>query len=161
MHRLRCKERLPFFPARKKTATILLLISMFACGLFISADAGWIGITTYIELWIASYAIIYAGTCRYCTYFGKQCPIPLEGSMVHRFFKKKQSGFGYLQLLWATVVYLLRVLMPVIVIFIHRLYAWGLVFFAIFVLFWINHLWVAGCPHCINDECPLNPGRKT
>ena len=140
--------------------TIGLFVALFVCGLFISNGAGWEGLCTYMALWVASYGVIYAGTCRYCSYFGKQCPIPLEGSMVHRFLGKKENGFGYIQLFWAAVAYSLRILVPVIVIFTDRRYGWGVLFLAVFVLFWINHLWIAGCPHCVNDQCPLNPGSR-
>jgi hypothetical protein len=54
--------------------------------------------------------------------------------MVHRFFAKKDKGFGSTQLAWATVAYA-----------------------GVLLLFWIIHLRLIGCPNCINTACPLNP----
>ena len=50
----------------------------------------------YLALWGLSYPVIYAGACRYCAYYGKACPIPLEGSCVHYFFKKSFGPFFFL-----------------------------------------------------------------
>ena len=98
-----------------------------------------------------------AGTCRYCIYYGKKCPIPLEGSCVHKFFEKKKKSFGYMQLVWATVTYGFRVFLPVIFIFRYEMTGWGISYFSLLTVFWIIHLRFTGCPNCINVQCPLNP----
>ncbi len=139
---------------------MLFLGALFLTGLSISFFDGWGAASGYLVLWGISYVIIYAGTCRYCVYYGKKCPIPMEGSCVQRFFEKKESGFGWIQLFWATVVYLLRILVPAAIIIHDELLIWGCVYAAVLSLFWIIHLWVAGCPNCINAECPLNPDHR-
>jgi hypothetical protein len=151
------KERLSEFPPAKNYPSVLLLFGVFGCGLAISFYWNVAGAAAYLGLWGISYLVIYAGTCRYCVYYGKRCPIPLEGSCVHRFFEKKETGFGWLPLFWATLVYGLRVLVPVVIIFRYRLILSGTVYFFLLALFWIVHLRFTGCPNCANTGCPLNP----
>ena len=151
------KEKITEFPAEKNFFSMLFLSALFIIGLIISFFDGAKGFFSYLALWTASYFIIYAGTCRYCVYYGKKCPIPLEGSCVHKFFEKKDSGFGWIQLAWATVVYLLRILVPAVIIVRNELFIWGLVYVTILTFFWIVHLRYTGCPNCINVGCPLNP----
>lgn len=135
----------------------ILLGLVFAGGLGITWTQNIWAAGAYLVLWALSYLVIYAGTCRNCLYYGKKCPIPLEGSCVHKFFKKTDRPFGYLQLLWATAAYGFRVILPVIVIFRDRMVAWGILYFSTLSLFWIVHLRFTGCPNCINIQCPLNP----
>jgi|GEM_PF-83856 len=137
--------------------TVLLLAALFACGLAVSLHAGAVAALTYLLLWGVSYGVIFAGTCRYCAYYGKKCPIPLEGSCVDRLFTKKAGRFGYRQLLWATAAYGLRLLVPVWVILQYRMIGWGIAYAGLLAGFWIIHLRVTGCPNCINTACPLNP----
>lgn len=157
MLRPKRKEKIGEFSASTNYPGIILLTALFVCGLLILIDQGILFMAAYIILWILSYAIIYAGTCRYCVYYGKRCPIPLEGSCVHFFFEKSKKPFGYMQLVWATLVYILRILLPVTIIFKYNLLGWGILYFSLFALFWIIHLRVTGCPNCINIQCPLNP----
>lgn len=140
--------------------TAILLGLIFACGLEIVWTISIPTAVAYLGLWGASYLLIYAGTCRYCIYYGKKCPIPLEGSCVHRFFEKKEEAFGYSQLFWATAAYGFRVILPVIFIFRHQMIGWGVIFFTLLTLFWIIHLRFTGCPNCINTQCPLNPDHR-
>jgi len=151
------KGKLTEFRPENNLLSILFLGTLFLIGLIISSYDGLRGVTLYLGLWAISYFIIYAGTCRYCVYYGKKCAIPLEGSCVQRFFEKKDSGFGWIQLVWATVVYLLRILVPSVMIIRDRLMIWGLVYAVTLAIFWIIHLRFTGCPNCINIECPLNP----
>jgi hypothetical protein len=141
-----------------KLLTGLLLTGIFGVGLWISfkGGAGWGA--SYIFLWLVSYPVIYAGTCRYCTYYGKKCPIPMEGSRVQHFFEPAPGPFGYRQLAWALIAYVMRAAVPVVVIFTHAIYLMGFGFVMLFAAFWINHLRFSGCPNCINTACPLNPG---
>lgn len=157
MLRPKRKEKITEFSLSKNYASVILLISLFGCGLLILLNHGLLAIAAYLTLWIISYGVIYAGTCRYCAYYGKSCPIPLEGSCVHKFFEKKETSFGYMQLAWATVAYALRIMLPVLVIFRYELYGWGITYFSLLALFWIVHLRFTGCPNCINVQCPLNP----
>ena len=157
MLRPKRKEKIAEFSISKNLPGIVLLSALFVCGLLILINHGFLTIAAYLGLWLISYGIIYAGTCRYCDYYGKSCPIPLEGSCVHKFFKKKETSFGYIQLAWATVAYIFRTVLPVVVIFKYELYGWGIAYFSILALFWIIHLRFTGCPNCINVQCPLNP----
>lgn len=151
------KQNLAEFSADKNIFSIILLAALFLVGLTISFKYGLLCLIIYLLLWAVSYAIIYAGTCRYCVYYGKKCPIPLEGSCVHKFFKKKDTGFGWARILWATFVYLLRILVPLVIIIRDSLLVWGLSYTGTLVTFAMVHLWITGCPNCINIECPLNP----
>jgi hypothetical protein len=151
------KQLVSQFSPDKNGVTVVLLAALFIAGLMIALHHTFFGIAAYLGLWALSYVIIYAGTCRYCTYYGKKCPVPLEGSCVHHLFEKKESGFGWMQLVWATVVYILRILIPAIIMINEKLYTWGVVYLIIFLCFWIVHLRIAGCPNCMNAECPLNP----
>lgn len=162
MFRAKRKKKLNEFSAGDKMINSVLLLLLFITGLDISLQMGSQAVILYVVSWLLSFVVIYAGACRYCAYYGKSCPIPLEGGMVHRFFKKKDSGFGITQLAWAGVTYALRVIIPTIVAVKLGLIIEGIIFYFIFILFNILHSQVAGCPHCINRNCPLNPdfGRK-
>lgn len=142
-------------PGNYPTAVLLGLV--FACGLGVTWTRSLWAAALYLGLWAFSYPLIYAGTCRACVYYGKKCPIPLEGSCVHKFFKKSDRPFGFRHLFWATVAYGLRVILPVIVIFRDRMVTWGILYFSLLSLFWIVHLKFTGCPNCMNARCPLNP----
>lgn len=142
------------FPARGRRTPILLGL-LFACGLAVSGKLR--GMAAYLMLWALSYAVIYTGTCRNCAYYGVRCPIPLEGSEVHRFCAKGSGRFGYDALLWASVAYVLRVMLPLVIILRRRMLRTGILYSGLLGAFWINHLFVEGCPHCINTACPLNP----
>ena len=155
--RVRRKNRYEEFTIQNKLLNSILLVMLFTCGLYISHSMGIPAIIIYAALWVLSYIVIYAGTCRYCAYYGKGCPIPLEGSMAHRFFSKKEGGFGASQLGWAFVSYLMRIAVPMFIVFYQGMIIPGIIFFAIFSFFGIVHQQIAGCPNCINESCPLNP----
>lgn len=157
MLRPKRKAKLDRFSLKDKILTTLLLLALFVYGLLISLMYGWIGTACYLALWIISYPVIYAGACRYCDYYGESCPIPFEGGCVHRFFEKKPGGFGFMALIWATLAYGLRVVLPVVIIIKHQLYSAGIIYLGLFIAFWIVHLRFYGCPNCINTDCPLNP----
>ena len=74
------KNHLSEFPLKIKFPTALLMTLLFFIGFWVSTDMRLIGITFYLLLWLGSYGVIYAGACRDCVYYGKRCPIPLEGS---------------------------------------------------------------------------------
>jgi len=152
------KQHIKRFSISHNPITVILLGLLFLIGLAIAWQHSLGAALAYLGLWAVSYPVIYAGTCRYCAYYGNKCPIPLEGSCVHYFFEKKNPPFGLSQLLWATIAYALRVILPVIFIFKYEMTGWGIAFFAVLGGFWVVHLRFSGCPNCINTQCPLNPG---
>ncbi|WDP85798.1 MAG: hypothetical protein HUN05_12205 [Desulfobacter sp.] len=110
----------------------------------------------YLLFWFLSYGVIYAGTCKNCIYYGKSCPIPLEGSCVQHFFRPGRAGFGIQSLLWAVIAYVIRFCLPIFIIIRDQMIITGMGYLGILTLFWIIHLGFTGCPNCINDQCPLN-----
>jgi len=153
----RRKERIEVFePSRKRLTTTMLLL-FFIAGLVISILKGFRAAMAYIVMWLASYLVIFKGTCTRCAYYGKSCPIPLEGPLVKYFFKKSDKPFGYKALFWATVAYLMRIWVPSLVIIRDRRKAAGIIYYGMFKIFWVIHLRIIGCPNCINSACPLNP----
>ncbi|MGM0451992.1 MAG: hypothetical protein ACQERN_02350 [Thermodesulfobacteriota bacterium] len=144
------------FDLRQKWLTVLLLAGVFAAGMWLSFRFGGYGGLVYIALWIVSYPVIYAGTCRYCVYYGKKCPIPLEGSCVHYLFARSSQPFGFTRLIWATVAYLLRAVVPIAAMIHQAAFFGGAVYLLLLTAFWFVHLRITGCPHCINTTCPLN-----
>ncbi|MGC9324833.1 MAG: hypothetical protein ACP5G0_08830 [Desulfomonilia bacterium] len=145
------------FSESANPTTRVLLTVFFTLGLLISWRRRVFGTAAYLVAWLLSYGVIYAGTCRNCAYYGKPCPIPLEGSCVQVFVPRGDTRFGYGSLFWATSAYVMRVSVPAAILHADRLIAAGAAYTGILALFWINHLWREGCPNCINLECPLNP----
>lgn len=152
------KSRQSVFTPAINWPTLLLTGALFGAGLVISAHPGWVAAGVYLVLWGLSYPLIYAGACRYCAYYGKACPIPLEGSGVRFFFKKSDKPFGFSALVWATAAYGLRVAVPLAVVFKDGLVAAGAIYLGVLTAFWVVHLRIVGCPNCVNTACPLNPG---
>ncbi len=157
MFRAKRKNRYSAFDGGRNRLSGLLLAGLFGLGLWISSLMGLWGAAAYLLLWGVSYPVIYAGTCRYCAYYGKACPVPLEGACVHHFFSPRPGTFGFLQLFWALVAYFLRIIVPVVVIVLHAAYLPGLAYVLLLGAFWVVHLRITGCPNCINAACPLNP----
>jgi len=157
MLRAKRKNRYAEFPIRANWPTVLILAILFFLGLGISWDMKLPGAVLYGLLWVGSYLVIYMGTCRNCVYYGKRCPIPLEGSCVHYFVKPGKAPFGFAGLIWATLAYAMRVALPFFIIVRGNMMVVGSLYGGFLALFWVIHLYVTGCPNCINDECPLNP----
>jgi hypothetical protein len=153
----RRKHRLDEFKGREKTIAAILFAAFFTAGMALSMREGAGYSAAFVILWLASYFVLFAGACRKCVYYGKRCPVPLEGACVHRFFDKSATGFGFSALAFASAAYLLRVAVPVYIIISGAYYREGLVFLAVFILFWLAHLYWTACPHCVNAACPLNP----
>jgi len=154
------KGRLHNFDIKNNFLTVLLLTAFFFAGLVISLNLKIPGTVSYILCWVVSYLILFAGTCRNCVYYGRKCPIPLEGSCVNYFFKKGENQFGYISLLWATIAYVFRVCIPVYIIFTEQMIMFGAFYFFMLAIFWIVHLRFTGCPNCVNYQCPLNPEQE-
>ncbi len=140
--------------------SVLLLLALFVIGLVLAKHLGVIGVIGYLLLWVLSYVVIYAGACRYCVYYGKRCPVPLEGSLVNKLFKKSARKFNFNCLAWAGFGYLLRIAIPAWVIVVHGRFVEGVIYLAVFSGFWLAHGLISGCPHCANTACILNPDCK-
>ncbi|MEN6473143.1 MAG: hypothetical protein ABFD81_03945 [Syntrophaceae bacterium] len=151
------KHRYSEFPRQASRKAVFLLTAFFLLGMAISARRKIVGLAVYLLAWVLSYPVIYAGTCRKCPYYGKRCPIPLEGSCVGNFLARGAGSFGYAELFWAGVAYLLRMAVPAGIILLDRLRMLGSAYLGIVAAYWTNHLLVEGCPNCINSTCPLNP----
>lgn len=151
--------RISVFGWKDNIIEVIALFGLFGVGLHISSRYHPILLIVYLTLWVSSYFILYIGTCRYCAYYGKSCPVPLEGSLVCRVVKKSDKPFTFTALFYATIAYLLRVGVPLFVIVYKRLLIEGIIFVVLFILFWAFHLMYSACPNCINYDCPLNPGK--
>lgn len=152
------KTSLKEFTYKHSGITAVLMSVLFLYGLGLSVYQGFAAVCAYGVSWAVSYVILFAGACRHCPYYGKKCPIPLEGSCVHRFFERSPEPFGWRALFWATIAYGLRIAVPVFVFLQNRLMMNALVYFLVLSIFWVVHLRIAGCPNCTNHRCPLNPG---
>ncbi|PKL39652.1 MAG: hypothetical protein CVV44_05370 [Spirochaetae bacterium HGW-Spirochaetae-1] len=157
MFRVKRKAHRTEFSSRDTTGAAFLLASLFLMGLYLSWKGGPYHAALYILLWVLSYIVIYAGTCRHCAYYGKNCPVPLEGQCVHYFFKSSGKPFTFMALFWASVSYLLRVIVPAYILVVHAMVFFGAVYLGIFILYWFLHLRITGCSKCVNTGCPLNP----
>lgn len=157
MWKTKRKGRLANFDLRTRIVSSLILLALFGDGIVISSRHGVSVIGIYLALWILSYIVIFAGTCRYCVYYGKSCPVPLEGGCVHYLFEYGGEKFGLGALFWASVAYVLRICVPILIIVNDELWLAGGLYMALFVAFWMVHLLVTGCPNCLNRSCILNP----
>lgn len=157
MLKFRRKHFIQEFSTPTILKTVILLTMVFLLGLAISVKRGISGVVAYLLLWGFSYPVLYLGACRHCVYYGKRCPVPLEGSCVHHVVAKGTGNFGYTALFWASMAYLLRFMLPARIIVTERLVTQGAAYFGIVSAFWVNHLLVEACPNCINTACPLNP----
>ncbi len=151
------KKWLSAFSFREKIATLTLLSALFGYGLLISLHFSLLGFFLYLALWGLSFFLIYINACRRCPYYGKKCPVPLEGDCVQLFFGKSEKAFGWTSLVWALIAYCLRIALPTVIMIIEDKGVAGVFYYGLFALFWFVHLRVAGCPNCINTACPLNP----
>lgn len=154
---IRRKNVKPSYTLADNWLSVLMLLALFVIGLVLSKDLGIAGVIGYLVLWVLSYVLIYAGACRYCVYYGKRCPVPLEGSLVSKLFKKSDKKFNINCLVWASLAYTLRVAIPLWVIVFYGRFVEGAVYLAVFSGFWTIHMFFSGCPHCGNTACILNP----
>lgn len=152
------KAHLSAFGLKDNPVSVVSLIGLFLFGLYLSILLHSLLSIAYAGLWVASYLVLYYGTCRYCAYYGKSCPVPLEGSLVDRVVSKSDKPFGWMAIFYASLAYVLRIGIPVAALVEHQLVTEGVIFASLFVLFWTSHLCFTGCPNCINYGCPMNPG---
>ena len=146
------------FSWKDNILTRFALIALFLFGLYISIQYGFRSSIAYILLWVASYLILFAGTCRRCAYYGRACPIPLEGSLVCHVLPKSEKPFTWSAIFYASIAYVLRIGIPIAVIIRERLVLRGILFGLLFIIFWVANLFLSGCPNCVNYQCPLNSG---
>jgi hypothetical protein len=109
------KNRLSEFTIKEYGINGILLAILFLLGLFLSWKLSWLAGLLYLVFWAASYAALYAMTCRNCTNYGKSCPVPLEGCCVQRFFGRGEK-FGFMAGAGAVSAYFLRVCIPYVAI---------------------------------------------
>ena len=89
------KKQLAEFTIKEYAINAGLMAILFLFGLYLSWKLSTFAGMLYLLLWLASYPIIHATTCRHCVYHGKRCPVPLEGSCSHLIFDRGDN-FGIL-----------------------------------------------------------------
>ncbi len=154
------KGHIDRFSWKDNLLTRFALIALFLFGLYICIQYGFRSSIAYIILWVASYLVLFAGTCRRCAYYGKACPIPLEGSLVCHILPKSDKPFTWAAIFYASIAYVLRIGIPIAVIIKERLVIQGILFGLLLIIFWVAHLFFSGCPNCVNYQCPLNSGNN-
>ena len=89
--RAKRKAKLSEFTIKEYGINGGLMAILFLFGLFLSWKLSTFAGLLYVLLWVASYFIIHATTCRNCVYHGKQCPVPFEGSCSHLTFDTRKQ----------------------------------------------------------------------
>ena len=150
------KKRLSEFTIKEYGINAGFMFILFLFGLYLSWELSTFAGGLYVILWVASYFVIHATTCRNCVYHGKQCPVPLEGGCSH-LTSEPGNNFGILAGGGGLLAYFLRVCIPYVAI----LQAGSVMYFALYtgviMLFFYVLLYHTGCPNCINTKCPMNP----
>jgi hypothetical protein len=150
------KAKLSEFTIREYGINGGLMAILFLFGLFLSWKLSTFAVFLYLLLWVVSYPLIHATTCRNCVYHGKQCPVPLEGGCSHLTFDQG-NNFGLFAGVGGFLAYFLRVCIPYVAI----IQAGSVVYFALYtgviLLFFYVLLYHTGCPNCIQTKCPMNP----
>lgn len=154
------KQKLVEFTLKEYGINGLLLAALFLYGAFLSWNMSIISFLMYLLLWVGSFFVIHAITCRNCVYYGKKCPVPFEGSCADRFFSRG-SNFGIFSGFGALITYFLRVCIPYAVIIKSGSVLHFILYSALFALFFYVLLYHTGCPNCINTKCPFNPDFST
>ena len=137
-----------------------LMAILFLFGLFLSWKLSTFAGLLYVLLWVASFPLIHATTCRNCVYYGKQCPVPLEGGCSHLMFERG-NNFGVFAGLGGLVAYFLRVCIPYVAIIQAGSIMNFVLYTGVLALFFYVLLYHTGCPNCINTKCPMNPDFNT
>ena len=150
------KERLSEFTIKEYGVNGVLMMILFLFGLYLSWKLSTYAMLLYLFLWVASYFVIHATTCRNCAYYGKHCPVPFEGSCSHIIFSRGKN-FGLFTLVGASFTYILRICIPYVAIFHSGSILYFILYTVVFILFFYVLLFKTGCPNCINIKCPLNP----
>ena len=150
------KRTLSEFTVKEYGVNGVFMAMLFLFGLFLSGQLSTFAIFLYVLLWVASYFIIHAATCRNCVYHGKQCPVPLEGSCSHLTFDRGHH-FGIFAGVGGLVSYFLRVRIPYVAIFQSGSILYFISYTGIIAVFFYILFYHTGCPNCVNTKCPLNP----
>ncbi len=150
------KKRLSEFTIKEYGVNGVLMMVLFLFGLYLSWKLSTYAMLLYLLLWVGSYFVIHATTCRNCAYYGKHCPVPFEGSCSHIIFGRGKN-FGLFSLVGASFAYILRISIPCVAIFHSGSILYFILYMAVFILFFYVLLFHTGCPNCIHIKCPLNP----
>ncbi len=150
------KRRLSEFTPKEYGINGGLMAALFTFGLYLSWKLSIFAGLVYLLLWVASYFLIHATTCRHCVYHGRQCPVPLEGGCSHLTFEGGDN-FGILAGLGGLVAYFMRVCIPYTAIMHSGSVLHFMVYTGLIVLFFCVLFFHTGCPNCINTKCPMNP----
>jgi hypothetical protein len=158
--RIKRKDRLSEFTIKEYGVNAAIIAALFLFGLCLSWDLSAFAALLYLLMWAASYILIHATTCRNCVYYGKPCPVPLEGGCSHLMFDRG-NNFGFLAGLGGLLAYFLRVCIPYVAI----IQAGSFIYFALYTgviaLFFYVLFYHTGCPNCIQTKCPMNPDFST
>jgi hypothetical protein len=150
------KNRLSTFTIKEYGINGLLMAILFLFGLYLSWRLSAFAGMLYLLLWVASFFVIHATTCRHCVYHGKQCPVPLEGSCSH-LTVDRGNNFGIFAGLGGILAYFLRVCIPYASIIQGGSMLYFVLYSGVIALFFYVLLYHTGCPNCINTKCPMNP----
>ena len=154
------KKRLSEFTFKEYGINAGLMAILFLFGLYLSWELSTFAGLLYLLLWIASYFMIHATTCRNCVYHGKQCPVPLEGGCSHLLFERGDN-FDLLAGGGGLLAYFLRVCIPYVAVAKAGSVAYFAIYTGVLILFFYVLLYHTGCPNCINTKCPMNPDFNT
>jgi len=150
------KNRLVEFTIKEYGLNAVLMSILFLFGLYLSWKLSSFAGMLYVLLWLASYPIIHATTCRNCVYHGKQCPVPFEGGCSH-LTSDRGNDFGLFAGLGGLLAYFLRVCIPYAALFNSGSVLFFILYTANIVILFFALFLYTGCPHCINEKCPMNP----
>lgn len=150
------RKKLSTFTIKEYGVNAAIMAALFLFGLFLSWELSTFAGLLYLLLWVASYIIIHATTCRHCVYYGRPCPIPLEGSCSHLLFDRG-NNFGILAGLGGLLAYFLRICIPYAAIIESGSGFYFILYTSVLVLFLYVLFYHTGCPNCIQTKCPMNP----
>ena len=150
------KKKLDKFTLKEYGINAVLMAIIFLFGLYFSWELSNFAGMLYLLLWVASYFVIHATTCRNCVYHGKQCPVPLEGGCSHLTFERG-NNFGLIAGVGGLLAFFLRLCIPYVAIIKAGSMMYFVLYSGIVILFFYVLLYHTGCPNCINTKCPMNP----
>jgi len=150
------KKRLSEFTIREYGINAVLMAVLFLFGLYLSWELSNFAGMLYVLLWVASYPLIHATTCRNCVYHGKQCPVPLEGGCSHLTFDRGNK-FEIFAGIGGLLAYFLRLCIPYMAIIQSGSITYFILYSGVIALFFYVLFYNTGCPNCINTKCPMNP----
>ena len=153
-------QKLSAFTIKEVGINGLLMGLLFGFGLFLSLNLSVFAGLLYVLLWVSSYFLIHATTCRHCVYHGKQCPVPFEGGCSHLTVERGHH-FGLLAGLGGLLAYFLRLCIPYAAIVQSGSVVNFVLYSGVLALFFYVLFYHTGCPNCINSQCPMNPGFKS